>query len=186
MFDIGWSELVLIGVVALIAIGPKELPGVLRMVGQWMGKARKMAAEFQGQFQEAMREAEMADLKKSFDEVKEAASGFTGTNLMTSLQKDVTEALRVDDINKPAEPSSPAAIEPPATSSEAPATSSDALATSSEAPASPTTPEAPTPATFAEAEAHTAASEPLAITREFQPAPVAEPAEDAIKDAKAS
>ena len=58
MFDIGWSELVIIAVVALIAIGPKELPGVLRMVGQWMGKARKMAAEFQGQFQEAMREAE--------------------------------------------------------------------------------------------------------------------------------
>ena len=87
MFDIGWSEFVLIAVVALIAIGPKELPGVLRMVGQWMGKARKMAAEFQGQFQEAMREAEMADLKKSFDEVKEAASGFTGGNLMTSLRR---------------------------------------------------------------------------------------------------
>ncbi len=52
MFDIGWSELVVIAVVALIAIGPKELPGVLRMVGQWMGKARKMAAEFRGQFQE--------------------------------------------------------------------------------------------------------------------------------------
>ena len=49
MFDIGWSELVVIAVVALIAIGPKELPGVLRMLGQWMGKARKMAAEFQGQ-----------------------------------------------------------------------------------------------------------------------------------------
>ncbi len=65
MFDIGWSELVVIAVVALIAIGPKELPGVLRMVGQWMGKARKMAGEFQGQFQEAMREAEMADLKKT-------------------------------------------------------------------------------------------------------------------------
>ena len=102
MFDIGWSELVVIAVVALIAIGPKELPGVLRMVGQWMGKARKMAAEFQGQFQEAMREAEMADLKKSFDEVKEAASGLSfGGALMTSLQKDVTEAMRIDD--KPAE-----------------------------------------------------------------------------------
>ena len=55
MFDIGWSEYALIAVVALIAIGPKELPGVLRMVGQWIGKARKMAGEFQGQFQEAMR-----------------------------------------------------------------------------------------------------------------------------------
>lgn len=164
MFDIGWSELVLIGVVALIAIGPKELPGVLRMVGQWMGKARKMAAEFQGQFQEAMREAEMADLKKSFDEVKEAATGF---NPLTSLQKDVSDALRVDALDKPAETSTTAAIEPPAT---------------------PTTPEAPTPATFMEAEAHAAANEPLAITREVEQAPVAQDTapSDAIKDAKAS
>jgi sec-independent protein translocase protein TatB len=68
MFEIGWSELLVIGVVALIAIGPKELPGVLRSVGQWMGKIRRMAAEFQGQFQEALREAEMADLKKQVDE----------------------------------------------------------------------------------------------------------------------
>lgn len=195
MFDIGWSELVLVGVVALIAIGPKELPGVLRMVGQWMGKARKMAAEFQGQFQEAMREAEMADLKKSFDEVKEAASGFTGTNLMTSLQKDVSDALRVDALDKPAETSATPAIEPPAPSGEAAATSSEALATSGEAPATsseapvtPTTPEVPTPATFMEAEAHAAANEPLAITREVEQAPVAQDTapSDAIKDAKAS
>ena len=103
MFDIGWSELVLIGVVALIAIGPKELPGVLRMVGQWMGKARKMAAEFQGQFQEAMREAEMADLKKSFDEVKGVATGLSPGNVMTSLQKDVSDALQIGDIDKPAD-----------------------------------------------------------------------------------
>src|ERR1700737_3215521 len=101
MFDIGWSEFVVISVVALIALGPKELPGMLRMVGQWMGKARRMAAEFQGQFQEAMREAEMADLKKTFDEVKEAATGFSGNNVMPSLQKDVNEALRIDDIDKP-------------------------------------------------------------------------------------
>src|SRR6202043_384733 len=74
MFDIGWSELVLIAVVALIFIGPKELPAVLRMVGQWMGKMRRMAAEFQGQFQDAMREAEMADLKKTFDETTSGLS----------------------------------------------------------------------------------------------------------------
>jgi sec-independent protein translocase protein TatB len=102
MFDISWTEFVIIAVVALIAIGPKELPGVLRMVGQWMGKARKMAAEFQSQFQEAMREAEMADLKKSFDEVKEATSGLTSGNVMTSLQKDVSAALNIEDIDKPA------------------------------------------------------------------------------------
>ena len=73
MFDIGWSELVLIAVVALIVIGPKELPGVLRMVGQWTGKVRRMAAEFQGQFSEALREAEMADLKKQVDDITETA-----------------------------------------------------------------------------------------------------------------
>src|SRR2546429_7842891 len=102
MFDIGGSELVVIAVVALISIGPKELPGVLRMVGQWMGKARKMAAEFQGQFQEAMREAEMADLKKSFDEVKDTATALSPGNLMTSLEKDVGNALRIDNLDTPA------------------------------------------------------------------------------------
>jgi sec-independent protein translocase protein TatB len=75
MFDIGWSELVVIAVVALIAIGPKELPAVLRTVGQYLGKIRRMASEFQGQFQEAMREAEMADLKKSVDEMTDVAKG---------------------------------------------------------------------------------------------------------------
>jgi sec-independent protein translocase protein TatB len=198
MFDIGWSELVVIAVVALIAIGPKELPGVLRMVGQWMGKARKMAAEFQGQFQEAMREAEMADLKKSFDEVKEAATGFAGGNVMTSLQKDVGDALQIADIDKPVDAQIASAIgEPvvtpndaPATSSDAPATASDALATSSDAPETPTTPAAPTGDTFVEAEAHAATSEPLAITREVLPEPapqdITPSAPDALKDARAS
>jgi sec-independent protein translocase protein TatB len=172
MFDISWSEFAIIAVVALIAIGPKELPGVLRMVGQWMGKARKMASEFQGQFQEAMREAEMADLKKSFDEVKEAATGFAGGNIMTSLEKDVGDALRIDDIDKPA------------TSSDAPATS----ATDTPAIERPVTPEAPIPETFTEAMAHSAAMEPLAITREIQPAPldIAPATPDIVKDAKAS
>jgi sec-independent protein translocase protein TatB len=177
MFDIGGGELLVIAVVALIAIGPKELPGVLRMVGQWMGKARKMAAEFQGQFQEAMREAEMADLKKSFDEVKEAATGFAGGNVMTSLEKDVGSALRIDDIDKPA------------TTSDAPAAGA-ADTPAIEPPVTPTTPEAPIPETFTEADAHAAAMEPLAITREahVQPAPQdTEPAaSDILKDAKAS
>ena len=165
MFDIGWSELVVIAVVALIAIGPKELPGVLRMVWQWMGKARKMAGEFQGQFQEAMREAEMADLKKSFDEVKEAATGFAGGNIMTSLQKDVSDSLQIGDIDKPAEPV-------------------DAQVAS--AIGEPVTPAAPTPETFVEAEAHAAASEPLAITREVLPAPQDITPPDVLKDVKAS
>lgn len=67
MFDISWSEFLLIGVVALIVIGPKELPAVMRTLGQWTRKVRAMAADFQNQFQEAMREAEVADLKNEFD-----------------------------------------------------------------------------------------------------------------------
>ena len=50
MFDISWGKLVIIGVVALLVIGPKELPAVLRQLGPWMTKIRRMAAEFQGQF----------------------------------------------------------------------------------------------------------------------------------------
>jgi sec-independent protein translocase protein TatB len=174
MFDIGWSELVVIAVVALVAIGPKELPGVLRMVGQWMGKARKMAGEFQGQFNEAMREAEMADVKQAFDDVREAASGFSKNNIMTSLTKDVSEAMTIDKIEN---------IDTP--------------------PVLPTTPEPPTAETLAEAETHAqeqaVANEPLAVTSEVQPTPlditppahdVAAPAEtvhaEPLKDAKAS
>ncbi|MGE3145926.1 MAG: Sec-independent protein translocase protein TatB [Pseudorhodoplanes sp.] len=95
MFDIGWSELLVIGVVALIAIGPKELPGVLRMIGHWAGKVRRMASEFQGQFQEAMREAEMADLKKKFDEAQSAATDFGNsiTNPLETVRKDMEKAL---------------------------------------------------------------------------------------------
>ena len=77
MFDIAWGELVVIGVVALVVIGPKELPGVLRAVGQWTVKIRRMASEFQSQFQEAMREAEMADLKKEVDTLTDTARGMT-------------------------------------------------------------------------------------------------------------
>jgi len=157
---------------------------VLRMVGQWMGKARKMAAEFQGQFQEAMREAEMADLKKSFDEVKEAATGLASGNIMTSLQKDVSDSLQIGDIDKPVDAQVASAIGEPV------ATSSDALATSSDAPATPTRPAAPTADTFVEAEAHATVNEPLAITREVAPQPAPQdmaPAEpEVLKDAKAS
>jgi sec-independent protein translocase protein TatB len=183
MFDIGWSELVVIAVVALIAIGPKELPGVLRMVGQWMGKARKMASEFQGQFQEAMREAEMADLKKSFDEVKEAATGFASGNVMTSLQKDVSEAMNIGDVDKPA------------TSTETPANIETSATPAIDPPVTPTTPAIDAPATsipetFTDADAHALASEPLAITREIQPQPAPQDTTptnpDILKDAKAS
>lgn len=88
MFDIGWGELVLIGIVALIAIGPKELPTVLRTLGQYMGKVKRMAAEFQGQFQEAMREAEMADLKKQADDLTSAVTDVASFDPLADIDND--------------------------------------------------------------------------------------------------
>ncbi len=156
MFDIGWSEFAVIAVVALIAIGPKELPGVLRMVGQWVGKARKMAGEFQGQFQEAMREAEMADLKKSFDEVKEAASGFTTGNIMTSLESHANSALGVEE--KPAataETTTSSEVVAPTETTVTPETATSSEVALSEPPAiSPVSESAP-----ATTDAHSAAVE---------------------------
>ena len=67
MFDIGWSELVLIGVVALIVIGPKELPGMLRSWGKWMAKMRGMASEFRGHVDEMVRQSELDEVKKQLE-----------------------------------------------------------------------------------------------------------------------
>jgi len=119
MFDIGWSELLVIGIVALIAIGPKELPGVLRAVGQWMGKIRRMAAEFQGQFQDAMREAEMADIKKQVDEMTSAASTVTNYDPLGDISKQFETATDAKPAQATADPA--VATAPPAPESAAPA-----------------------------------------------------------------
>ncbi len=93
MFNFGWGELVVIGIVALIAIGPKELPTVLRTLGQYMAKIRSMASEFQGQFQEALREAEMADLKKHADDLNAAVSDISNFDPVADTQKQLESAL---------------------------------------------------------------------------------------------
>jgi sec-independent protein translocase protein TatB len=120
MFDLSWGELLIIGMVALIAIGPKELPGVLRGIGHWMGKVRRMASDFQDQFREAMREAEVADLKKQFDEASaKATSAFT--NPLETAHKEVEAALGSEPKatdraaeSSPVSTADPGAIEPSA------------------------------------------------------------------------
>ena len=77
MFDIGWSELLLIGAVALVVIGPKELPKTLRAIGQATAKIRQMASEFQGQFNEAMREAELDTIKRDIQGMADTARSAT-------------------------------------------------------------------------------------------------------------
>jgi sec-independent protein translocase protein TatB len=121
MFDISWGKLVIIGVVALLVIGPKELPAVLRQLGQWMTKIRRMAAEFQGQFQEAMREAEMTDLKKQFDDTTSAIkSTFDTTEIKNELEKMIQDPVAASTpgaenvaATPPSDPAAPAPEIPP-------------------------------------------------------------------------
>ncbi len=77
MFDIAWSEMVVIGAVALIAIGPKDLPKALRAVGAMTAKARRMASEFQDHFREAMREAELESVKQEVANIHQDLSSAT-------------------------------------------------------------------------------------------------------------
>ena len=72
MFDLEPGKLIVIAIVALIAIPSKDLPRVLRTLGQFTGKMRRMASEFQGQFMEAMREADLEDLRKEVSEMRDA------------------------------------------------------------------------------------------------------------------
>ena len=72
MFDIGWSELLVIAVVAIIVVGPKDLPRLMRTFGQYAGKLRRMAADFQSQFEDAMREAEVEEVRTAMESVRDA------------------------------------------------------------------------------------------------------------------
>src|SRR5215510_3690787 len=69
MFDITSSKLLILGIVALLVIGPKDLPALLRTIGKYMGIIKRHAAEFRSQFDEAMRESELAELKKEVEKV---------------------------------------------------------------------------------------------------------------------
>jgi sec-independent protein translocase protein TatB len=112
MIEFSWAHILVIAVVALIVIGPKELPTVLRTAGQWMGKIRRMAAEFQGQFQEALREAEMADLKQQFDDVSTAAKDLRHFDPIGTVRKQIEGAIA--DASPKVETISSAVETPPA------------------------------------------------------------------------
>lgn len=85
MLDIGWPELLLIGAVALIFIGPKDLPRVLKTMGQWVGQIRKLTREFRSAVDDMIREAELDEVTKTVNE----ASKF-------DLNKTVSDTLDPD------------------------------------------------------------------------------------------
>jgi sec-independent protein translocase protein TatB len=96
MFDLDISKMIIVGIVALAVIPPKDLPRVMRTVGQTIGKMRRMASEFQGQFMEAMREVEReADLdsvKKEFQAISDQAKIDTSFDPVGMVRDDVTKA----------------------------------------------------------------------------------------------
>ncbi|MCC7280802.1 MAG: twin-arginine translocase subunit TatB [Acetobacteraceae bacterium] len=88
MFDLAWSEIALIGVVALIVIGPKDLPGAIRGVAQMLGKARRMAGEFQTHVDEMVREAKLDEVKREIDQFR------------SNIQNEVYKATQVDELKR--------------------------------------------------------------------------------------
>jgi sec-independent protein translocase protein TatB len=90
MFDFAWSEILLIGAVALIAIGPKDMPAAIRTVSSMVKKARRMAAEFQTHVDEMVREADLGDVKKAFNDIRNLDVG-------SALEKHVDPDHKIRD-----------------------------------------------------------------------------------------
>ena len=86
MFDIGWTEVTIIIIVAIIVIGPKDLPRVLRTVGEWVGKAKSLTREFRGHVDDFVRETELEDIKKQIEQAGD-----------TNLESLVEDAVDLDD-----------------------------------------------------------------------------------------
>lgn len=87
MFGIAWSEFLLIGIVALVVVPPKDLPVMMRTVGRWVGQMRRMASDFQYQVSNALREAEIEDLRKSVEDL-------TSADPMRALRNELDEVAK--------------------------------------------------------------------------------------------
>ncbi len=93
MFDIDAGKILVVGVVALLVIGPKDLPRVLRTVGQTVGKMRRMATEFQNQFMEAIKEADLEDVKKEISAINESAKIDSSFDPASLMRQEITTAV---------------------------------------------------------------------------------------------
>ncbi|MBX2855675.1 MAG: Sec-independent protein translocase protein TatB [Rhodobacteraceae bacterium] len=114
MFDIGGWELLVIGSLALIIVGPKDLPRMIRNVGQWVGKARGLAREFQSGMEQAAREADLDDVAKAGREVRDSVSSLgADTKRMLDTPATASSSTPPDvEVEKP-RPSAPVTPTPP-------------------------------------------------------------------------
>lgn len=107
---IGFSELLLIGLAALIIIGPKDLPMMMRKLGQIMGKGRRMAREFQAAFDDIARQSELDELKKEIQELRKSNTLASAQDDLAAYEADVNSAIMREH---PA--AAPPPVEPPET-----------------------------------------------------------------------
>jgi sec-independent protein translocase protein TatB len=121
MFDIGWTEMLVIAVVMIVVVGPKDLPRMLRTFGKTTAKLRAMAGDFQKQFNEALKEAELDDVKKSVDELRSLNPANEIRKQLNPFEKaaaDVRAGLSSLKPTQPATPAQPAAPAEPDTVAE--------------------------------------------------------------------
>ena len=95
-FDIGWPELMLIGVVALVVIGPKDLPAALRVAGYWMRKARTMSREFHSSVEQMIREAELDEVQKELKAATEFNLDHEVNKIMDPVSDPAIKPTRSD------------------------------------------------------------------------------------------
>jgi sec-independent protein translocase protein TatB len=106
MLDIGWSEMAVIALIALVVIGPKDLPKVMRSASQWVRKARGLAREFQSGVDDMIREADMEDARKivesarSLDVRKTIGEAVDPTGALTDEVRDIEKTARDTDVPK--------------------------------------------------------------------------------------
>lgn len=104
MFDIGWSELLLIAVVALVAVGPKELPGAIMQMTRWLRQAKSMAREFQSHVDEMIREVELDELRKGVSSPSEIGAAIEKTIDPDHTLRDAIDPARVGLTGSPGSP----------------------------------------------------------------------------------
>lgn len=175
MLEVGWSELLVIAIILIVVVGPKDLPAMMRTFGKMMGRVRTMANEFRGQFDEAMREAELDEVRKGLGEVNKynPASSLRdainpirqlGQDIKSDLQKttDIAAKPKADAGTPVAELASDPALEP-----------EPAKADGAAGAATPSKPvplaSAPVPAAAKSADKPSARKKPAAVEGDYPP-----------------